>query len=322
MLDLYATGNRYKNLSLSQVQLQSLQQPTTNITASRISRSSSLSSLSSVESGMFFDAPEFLSPGINSNSRQSFEYIKSTFTSASPSIYGTPGTLTPINSYNRQLIQLQQQQLVTGSNATNTLRSEPRYFFNGFHMGDSFLTSFFGLGGSNRQIQQQAHQQLQSIDGNDLTNRLNQLLLDEGISQEEFIADSVYLIKQDSAAHFPHMLPTNHPQSIYVHSPFKHQLARAEQKMKRLTRKLFHLSFAYKGAVYWVLLYCFLRGPVEHNLKKALLKLMASSSATQQQITYTTVGITATIAAALSTSFSSSLTSNNYNSNNNKRIQR
>jgi hypothetical protein len=317
MLDLYATENRFKNLSLPQSQPQSQTISATN----RISRSSSLSSLSSIESNLFFDAPEYLSPN-NSASRQSFEYIKSTFTSSSPSVYGTPGTLTPINSYSRQLVHQQQQQQQL-STAANTTGSEPRYFLNGFRMGDTFLTSFFRIGDNNRQEPQQ-QLATTTIDGSDLANRLNQLLLDEGISQDDFIADSVYLMKQDTAAaavaHFPHMLPNNHPLSHYVNAPVKHQLLRAEQKMKRFTRKLFHLSFAYKGAVYWVLLYCFLRGPVEQTLKKTLLKLLAGTTATQEQIKYTTVGITATVAAALSASFSTSLTSNN--NYNNKRIQR
>lgn len=174
-------------------------------------------------------------------------------------------------------------------------------------MGDTFLTSFFRI---SRQ------QSSNTLDGTDLTNRLNQLISKE----DDFMDETLLLIKQSSSmAHFPHMLPDNHPQSLHVTSPLKLQLIRAEQRIMRLTRKLFHLSFAYKGAVYWVLLYCFLRGPVEHNLKKTLTKLMAGT--TQQQIAYTTVGITATVAAALSASFSSSLQNNNYN-NNNKRIRR
>ncbi len=246
---------------------------------------------------MFFDAPEYISRRPSSH----FEIIRSTYTSAAPSIYGTPGTLTPINSYNRQQVAIRPP-------------SEPRYFLNGFHMGETFLTSFFRIGSNGQQT-------TTSIDGNDLTNRLNQLLTDEGISQDDFIGDSVYLMKQPSSvAHFPHMLPDSHPQSIYITSPLKHQLVRAEQRMMRYTRKLFHLSFAYNGAVYWVLLYCFLRGPVENSLKKTLSKLMAGT--TQQQISYTTIGVTATVAAALSAAFSSSMEKNIHTNNNNKRNRR
>lgn len=184
-------------------------------------------------------------------------------------------------------------------------------------MGDTFLTSFFRIGGGNQQSGQLPNS---AVDGNDLTNRLNQLLMDEGISQDDIIGDGIYLMKQPAVAHFPHMLPDSHPQSVYVTSPLKHQLVRAEQRLMRYTRKLFHLSFAYNGAVYWVILYCLMRGPVEHNIKKAIAKLMAGT--TQQQITYTTVGLTATVAAALSATFSNSLEKNNINNSSNKRLRR
>ncbi|KAG1218879.1 hypothetical protein G6F68_021500 [Rhizopus microsporus] len=68
------------------------------------------------------------------------------------------------------------------------------------------------------------------------------------------------------------------------------------------------MSFAYKGAIYWLLLYIFLRGPVEHTLKKSLAKLLTGS---QQQLTYATIGMTATVAAALSSTFSNSLDDRN-----------
>lgn len=201
----------------------------------------------------------------------------------SPSVYGTPGTLTPIDSYlaNRQ------------NRLAPRPPSEPRYYLNGFHMGDSFLTSFFRMG-------QQPNNT--ALDSHELTNRLNQLI-DE---------NEGYLVLESGqgSIHFPHMLPDDHPQSIYMTSPVKHQLVRAEQRIIRLSRKLFHLSFSYHGAVYWVILYLFLRGPVETNLKKVLLKLMAGT--TQQQIAYTTAGISATVAAALSASLSNSLQNNNH----------
>lgn len=300
MLDLYATENRFKNEA--------------SATETRLSRSSSVSSISSISStgsSIFFDAPAYLS---RQNSRHS-EIIRSTYTSACPSIYGTPGTLTPINSY----LTNRQQQLVSRS------PSEPRYFLNGFHMGDTFLTSFFRFGAANA-----SNSHNNALDGQDLTNRLSQLLSSEEIQQlndEDLFDDDDYidndtaallLNRQQSLVHFPHMLPDDHPQSVYLNSPMKHQLIRAEQKMLRLTRKLFHLSFAYKGAIYWVVLYLFLRGPVEDTFKKTLAKLLAGTS--QEQIAYTTVGVTATVAAALSASLSNSIHNNEYN--NNKRIHR
>ncbi|KAI7863256.1 CRAL-TRIO domain-containing protein [Mucor mucedo] len=278
MLDLYATEKRFV--------IDSPLSPSSPIMLS--TRTSRSSSVSSIESGIFFDAPQYLSRRQSSN----FDAIRSTYTSACPSVYGTPGSLTPINAYqNRQQI-------------TVRAPSEPRYFLNGFHMGDTFLTSFFRA---------TSNPTNPTLDGNDLTERLNQLISEE--AHDDFILDDSMLLIKSSAPHFPHMLPNNHPHSLHVTSPLKLQLVRAEQKMMRWTRKLFHFSFAYKGAVYWVLLYCFLRGPVEHNLKKALTKFMTGST---QQIAYTTVGITATVAAVLSTSFSSSL----QNNNNNKRIRR
>ncbi|KAK4519259.1 uncharacterized protein ATC70_009491 [Mucor velutinosus] len=296
ILDLYATENRFQ-----------IEEP-----ATRLSRSSSVSSISSTGSSIFFDAPAYLS---RQPSRHS-EIIRSTYTSACPSIYGTPGTLTPINSY----LPNRQQQLVSRS------PSEPRYFLNGFHMGDTFLTSFFRFNSSVSH-----NNNPNTLDGQELSNRLSQLLSSDELQQlrdedlyngeDDFIdSDTAALLLngQQSLVHFPHMLPDNHPQSVYLNSPMKHQLLRAEQKMLRLTRKLFHLSFAYKGALYWVILYLFLRGPVEDTFKKTLAKLLAGTS--QQQIAYTTVGVTATVAAALSASLSNSIHSNDYSSN--KRIDR
>ncbi|KAL7325073.1 hypothetical protein PS15p_210165 [Mucor circinelloides] len=298
ILDLYATENRFK-----------IEEPS----LTRLSRSSSVSSLSSTGSSIFFDAPAYLSrqPSIHS------EIIRSTYTSACPSIYGTPGTLTPINSY----LTNRQQQLVSRS------PSEPRYFLNGFHMGDTFLTSFFRFNANT------SSNNNTTLDSQELTNRLSQLLSSDELQQlrdeqnsyndeGDFIDSDTaafFLNRQQSLVHFPHMLPDNHPQSVYLNSPMKHQLIRAEQKMLRLTRRLFHLSFAYKGAVYWVILYLFLRGPVEDTFKKTLAKLLAGTS--QQQIAYTTVGVTATVAAALSASLSNSIHSS-HDYSNNKRIDR
>ncbi|KAG1106262.1 hypothetical protein G6F42_016821 [Rhizopus arrhizus] len=298
ILDLYATENRFK-----------IEEPS----FTRLSRSSSVSSLSSTGSSIFFDAPAYLSrqPSIHS------EIIRSTYTSACPSIYGTPGTLTPINSY----LTNRQQQLVSRS------PSEPRYFLNGFHMGDTFLTSFFRFNANT------SSNNNTTLDSQELTNRLSQLLSSDELQQlrdeqnayndeGDFIDSDTaafFLNRQQSLVHFPHMLPDNHPQSVYLNSPMKHQLIRAEQKMLRLTRRLFHLSFAYKGAVYWVILYLFLRGPVEDTFKKTLAKLLAGTS--QQQIAYTTVGVTATVAAALSASLSNSIHSS-HDYSNNKRIDR
>ncbi|CAO3700549.1 unnamed protein product [Rhizopus stolonifer] len=259
ILDLYATEARFKSPPHS--------------TNTRLSRSTSLSS---TDSSLFFDAPEYLL------SYQPPSFINSTITSVPSSVYATPGSLTPINSYNRQL---------------QTVRtSEPRYFLNGFHMGDNtFLSSF--LSTNNRPP-------VNTL-SNELTDRLNQLLLDQdGLLDET----ELYVMNDSKTVHFPHMLPNDHPQSMYFTSPLKHHLVRAEQRMVRITRKMFRMSFAYKGAIYWLLLYVFLRGPVEHTLKKSLAKLFVGS---KQQLTYATIGMTATVAAALSSTFSNSLDDRN-----------
>lgn len=74
---------------------------------------------------------------------------------------------------------------------------------------------------------------------------------------------------------------------------------------KRLTHQLLQLSFGpNKGIVYWVVLYLFLRGPVETLVKKSLLR---STLVGPKKLPTTTIGITAAIAAVVSTSVSSTL---------------
>ncbi|KAI8979227.1 hypothetical protein BDF20DRAFT_489107 [Mycotypha africana] len=312
IIDLYATDNRYKTMSPS--------------SSSNISRRSSISSTSSdesVDSATFFDAPEYTSR--RSSASIQFNVIRSAFTSTCSSVYATPGTLTPIESVLTNQ-RLQQQHVVL-----HRQTFEPTYFLTGFHTGDTFLTSFFirvrGASSTQHQV---------ALDCNELTNRLNRWLSSEECQHRLETGDiteidtdidihtdvgNAYLLdsqhRQQRHIHFPHMLPAEHPQSLYMISPLRYQFGRAEQKMTRLTRKLFRLSFAYNGAVYWIVLYLFMRGPVENNLKKTLEKLMANASS--QQITYTTLGITATLAAALSASFSDSLLQSTKNSDNDKR---
>ncbi|KAI8980967.1 transport protein Trs120 or TRAPPC9 TRAPP II complex subunit-domain-containing protein [Pilobolus umbonatus] len=252
-------------------------------------RRSSISSISSTSSSLFFDASDSLTH------QHYHDTIRSTFTSASPSVYGTPGSLTPIESHRRhQLIRT----------------SEPRYFLTGFHMGDAFMTSIFQ--NNSRQLSLN-----KGIDGDALSSRLNQLIDASDLFNAEYIdpfepfhdefnSEHIFM-NHLPLAHFPHLLPDTHPQSIWVTSPVKHHLLRAEQKIVRVTRRLFRLSFAYKGAIYWVMLYIFLRGPVEHTFKRMLAKILAGTS---EQITYATIGVTATVASVLSTSFSYSLQNN------------
>ncbi|RCH99823.1 hypothetical protein CU098_009057 [Rhizopus stolonifer] len=170
ILDMYATDKRFEDI----------------LPPTRPSRSSSVSSTTS---SIFYDAPDFLlspSPFTPPHASQ-YEIIQSTYTSTHPSLYGTPGTMTPINAYwtNRQV-------------ALRSPSPEPRYFLNGLHLGESFLTSFFRLGRTSPSVDSQA-----------LTSRLNELV----VLEQDLLKDQHAQLHQ---IHFPHMLPDNHPQSIYL----------------------------------------------------------------------------------------------------------
>ncbi|KAF1796629.1 hypothetical protein V8B55DRAFT_1368742 [Mucor lusitanicus] len=83
------------------------------------------------------------------------------------------------------------------------------------------------------------------------------------------------------------------------------RIQRIHTFFKRLTHQLLQLSFGpNKGVVYWVVLYLFLRGPVETLVRKSLLR---STLVGPKKLSTTTIGITAAIAAVVSTSVSSTL---------------
>ncbi|KAL9549430.1 hypothetical protein MBANPS3_005212 [Mucor bainieri] len=83
------------------------------------------------------------------------------------------------------------------------------------------------------------------------------------------------------------------------------RVQRIQSFFKRLTHQLIQLSFGpNKGVVYWVVLYLFLRGPVETLVRKSLLR---STLVGPKKLSTTTIGITAAIAAVVSTSVSSTL---------------
>lgn len=82
-------------------------------------------------------------------------------------------------------------------------------------------------------------------------------------------------------------------------------LQRIQSFFKRLTHQLLQLTFGpNKGLIYWVVLYVFLRGPVESLVKKSLLR---STLIGPKRLSTTTIGITAAIAAVVSTSVSDTL---------------
>ncbi|CDH49652.1 major sperm protein [Lichtheimia corymbifera JMRC:FSU:9682] len=233
----------------------------------------------SISSDEFFDAND----------------IFSTTPFSSLSQYATPGTMTPV-------LAQQQQQQVAWFSAMPPNKSRNFYHWTGLHMGTAFLTSFLGYPHQRQQPYTFTSEELSmGIDGLLLADRLatvkedqEQFMLLEGHEVAEF---------KRHTPHFPHLLPPDVPQSAYALSPLRVQMQRIEQRVIRWTRRIFRLSFAYKGAIYWVVLYIFLRGPVEHVLRRSLTMFVS----TPQKIAYTTVGITAAVAAAIGTSVTGSL---------------
>ncbi|CAO3657679.1 unnamed protein product [Mucor hiemalis] len=73
------------------------------------------------------------------------------------------------------------------------------------------------------------------------------------------------------------------------------------QQMKRFTHRILKVSFGQHGLVCWVLLYFFLRVPVESFVQKSLLR---TSWVAPQRIKSTTIGITAAVSAVVSSSIS------------------
>ncbi|KAI7853675.1 CRAL-TRIO domain-containing protein [Circinella umbellata] len=287
----------------------------------RISRSASISS------DEFFDANETLSFSDHSS------YYDA------QSRYATPGYLTPlgVNSPPPPPIipsELSQSLWLSISSSSSNNHNNPFYSWTGLHMGATFLTSFLG---GRYPFQQQQHQQQQQqqrqrrrsiftinndegINGFALMDRLNLLQEQQG-NQSEQEDEKIYMLleeegedmiqidQQQHTPHFPHLLPPDVPQSAYALAPIRMQLQRIEHRFIRLTRRIFRLSFAYKGAVYWVIFYIFLRGPVEHALRRSLASVLTAP----QRLSYTTIGITAAIAAAIGSSVTASVSNDDHN---------
>ncbi|KAG2216463.1 hypothetical protein INT45_006534 [Circinella minor] len=289
-------------------------------TFTRISRSTSISS------DEFFDANETLS-----FSDQSSYYD-------AQSRYATPGYLTPlgVNSPPPPTIPSELSQSlwlsISSSSSSSRNNNNPFYSWTGLHMGATFLTSFMGGRYSFQQQEQQQRQRRRSIftinndegiNGFALMDRLN--LLQEQQSEQE--DERIYMLLEDEGEdmiqidqqqqqqyqqhtpHFPHLLPPDVPQSAYALAPIRMQLQRIEHRFIRLTRRIFRLSFAYKGAIYWVIFYIFLRGPVEHALRRSLASVLTAP----QRLSYTTIGITAAIAAAIGSSVTASVSNDDPN---------
>ena len=286
----------------------------------RISRSTSISS------DEFFDANETLPFSDNS----SYYDVQSA--------YATPGYLTPlgVTSPPPPTIpsELSQSLWLSISSSSNN-HSNPFYSWTGLHMGATFLTSFMGGRYPFRQQEQQQERQRQrsmftinndeGVNGFALMDRLN-LLQEQQRNQSEQEDEKVYMLLEDEGEdiiqidqqeqqqyqqhtpHFPHLLPPDVPQSAYALAPIRMQLQRMEHRFIRLTRRIFRLSFAYKGAIYWVIFYIFLRGPVEHALRRSLASVLTAP----QRLSYTTIGITAAVAAAIGSSVTASVSNDDH----------
>ncbi|KAI8143682.1 CRAL-TRIO domain-containing protein [Fennellomyces sp. T-0311] len=253
-----------------------------------------LSRSTSVSSDIFFDAND-------------------TFDTASTrSAYVTPGSMTPLTvaappELPRSLwLPLPTNQQFYNSNSV--------YYWTGLHMGAAFLTSFVGGRSNQRQpsfLQTNATTNDDSlsfgINGFALMDRLMLLQREQEQDEKTYMLleedEEIIEFERKHTPHFPHLLPPDVPQSAYALAPVRMQIQRIEHRIIRLTRRIFHLSFAYKGAIYWVILYVFLRGPVEHVLRRSLASLFTAP----QKLSYTTVGITAAVAAAIGSSVTASV---------------
>ncbi|KAI7866583.1 hypothetical protein BDF14DRAFT_813156 [Spinellus fusiger] len=265
---------------------------------------SSYSSDSNDSYDLFFDAYEGLS-----SSSSHYHSAHSAFRSRSTSIYATPGASTGIAT---PLPMTMLYDLPYLSRST----TRPTYHWSGLHMGEAFLTSFVNssrikchgisaLALASRLAMIEQDQLLRLALQEDLMD--DRFTLQEDLVEDRFTLQDTF--SQDrftlrTEPHFPHLLPSNLPHSSYASAPVRTHLLRSEQRIVRFIRHLFRLSFRHHGALYWLLLYLFLRGPVEHSVKRALVRFLTH---TPQTIAYTTIGITATLGAALGTSFSSTL---------------
>lgn len=262
--------------------------------------SRALSTASSYSSDDFYDALGSLSPFEEDNE---LEIVTQTHrnhaTWATPqkeysgtTAFGSPGPLTPIG-----------------------IRSLPRRPPSPVTTAQSFqfLASLFGSAAKEDDSDNSTSKSKDGICEVDLTYRLTNLGLEQYTGDmETTMVVGKSIIQQYPAAggiqtrrglpHFPHLLPHNDPQSTYATTPLWIQLRRAGRRVKRFTRHLFRLSFTYHGALYWVLLYVFLRGPVEHSMKRLLAERMGNP----RTVTFTTVGVAASLAGGLGASLSSS----------------
>lgn len=238
------------------------------------------------------------SPSISSSPEEFYD-APDTF-SDTTSTYATPGTMTPI-----ELPPTCATPSTLWLPARPSSRAYSRMcYWTGLHMGAAFMESFLGQRTRNHDTEDHHHFGVKGLALMDRLIALQEQQLSELQEQRKGSFDGYELAEyRRHTPHFPHLLPPDDPQSAYALAPVRVQIHRIEFRLIRLTRRLFRLSFAYKGAIYWVLLYIFLRGPVEQVIRRSL----ATVFTTPQKITYTTIGLTAAIAATIGSSITASL---------------
>lgn len=268
-------------------------------TTTRPSRSPSIASTYSSDD--FYDALE--SPSLadyqyQEHHQQHIQPLMAMTPGGYSSVYGTPGSLTPIG------IRSPSHWPPSSSLTTSTNRSlfpapppsTKQYFhITGIHI-PSFLASIFGSGPSYT-VTEDTHPH-EGVSGVDLSYRLTNIALEQRQYEDntmEVMVEQQTLQRREP--HFPHLLPADST------APLKMKLRRSEQRLMRITRRLFRLSFAYNGTLYWVLLYIFLRGPVEQSVHQILTKMIRNPRTT----TFTTIGVAASLAGGLGASLASSL---------------
>ncbi|GAA5803066.1 hypothetical protein HPULCUR_008541 [Helicostylum pulchrum] len=111
--------------------------------------------------------------------------------------------------------------------------------------------------------------------------------------QQRRVSTSIEHVYQPSS-----VIVVNAPSQKKVATGLKH----LELVSKRFVNRILQLTFGQqRGAMYWILLYFFLRGPVESFIRKSLQRTPLLGS---PHLKTTTIGITAVIATVFSTSLS------------------
>ncbi|SAM09180.1 hypothetical protein [Absidia glauca] len=293
ILQKYGSGWKMKSPPPTPISLESTTRP---------SRSPSIASTYSSDD--FYDALE--SPALTDyeyqeHHHQHIQPLMPMTPGGYTSVYGTPGSLTPIGIRSPSHWPPSSSLTATSSTTRSLFPAPPsstkQYFhLTGIHI-PSFLASIFGSGPSYTVTETTPPHE--GVCGVDLSYRLTNIALErrqfEANRTMDLMVEQQTLQRREP--HFPHLLPADST------APLTMKLRRSEQRLMRITRRLFRLSFAYNGTLYWVLLYIFLRGPVEQSVHQILAKMIKNPRTT----TFTTIGVAASLAGGLGASLASSL---------------